>query len=116
MPFGHDSTIKAPNTLRIALTNAGGFPISAQDEKNKVLRGFVQEKVGQAAEERATRIQEEFDEGCILLAKDAQLLFRPGLNRILRYREGQQKAWLARIEVARQRALVRQEEAKEEAR
>ena len=43
MPYGHDSTIKAPNTLRIALTNAGGFPISSEDEKNKELLNFVQE-------------------------------------------------------------------------
>ena len=82
------------------------------EHRNSILHD---REVGQAAEERATRIREEFDEGCVLLDKDAQLLFRPGLNRILRYREGQQKAWLARIEVARQRALVRQEEAEEEA-
>ena len=43
MPFGHDSTIKAPNTLRISLTNAGGFPISTQDKKNKLLLSFVQD-------------------------------------------------------------------------
>jgi hypothetical protein len=42
--------------------------------------------------------------------KDAQLLFRPGLTRILRYREGQQKAWLAQIDIARQQATVRQQE------
>ena len=78
------------------------------EHRNSILHD---REVGQAAEERAARLREEFEEGCLLLDKDAQLLFRPGLKRILRYREGQQKAWLARIEVARQRAVVRQEEA-----
>ena len=41
MPYGNDSTKKAKNTLRISLANTGGFPISADDEKNNAIRQFV---------------------------------------------------------------------------
>jgi hypothetical protein len=36
MPYGHDK-----NTLWISLANPGGFPISADDEKNDAIRQFV---------------------------------------------------------------------------
>jgi hypothetical protein len=50
------------------------------EHRNSILHD---KEVGQAAEDRAVRLKEEFEEGCSLLDKDAQLLFRPGLSRIL---------------------------------
>jgi hypothetical protein len=65
---------------------------------------------GQAALERAGQIRDEFDEGWEELDRDARLLFRPGVARVLKYQAAQQKAWIARIETARLRAAVRQTE------
>jgi hypothetical protein len=63
---------------------------------------------GQAALEREERIRDEFEEGWEYLDRDAILLFRPGVARVLQYQAAQQKAWIARIETARIRAAVRQ--------
>ena len=41
MPYGHDSTKKEKNTLRVSLANIGGFPMCANDEKNDAIRQFV---------------------------------------------------------------------------
>jgi hypothetical protein len=43
MPYGHDSIKKGKNSLRVSLANIGGFPISADDEKNGAIRQFVNE-------------------------------------------------------------------------
>ena len=55
---------------------------------------------GQAAQEREARIRAEFEEGFDDLDVDTQLLAKPGLRRILRYKAGPQKSWIARIEAA----------------
>ena len=65
---------------------------------------------GQAALEREERIRDEFDEGWAALDRDTRLMFRPGLAKVLRFKAGPQRAWLARVETARQRAAVRQGE------
>ena len=81
------------------------------EHRNGILHNKEQ---GQAARERVTRITEEFDEGCTLLDRDAQLLFRPGLAKVLRYKAGPQQAWIVRIEGARARAEARQAESEAE--
>jgi hypothetical protein len=43
MQYGHDSTKKEKNTLRVSLANIGGFPTSADDEKNGAIWQFVNE-------------------------------------------------------------------------
>jgi hypothetical protein len=63
---------------------------------------------GQAAVEREARIRDEFEEGCTELDRDARLLFRPGRTAVLQYKAAQQRAWIARIEMARERAEIRQ--------
>ena len=65
---------------------------------------------GQAALEREDKIREEFEEGWDELDRDAKLMFRPGLQRVLQFKAGPQKAWIARVETARKRAAVRQGE------
>jgi hypothetical protein len=77
------------------------------EHRNGVLHNKEQ---GQAALERAARIHEEFEEGTRALDRDTRLLFRPGLQKVLRYKAGPQLAWLARVETARERAAVRQGE------
>ena len=44
------------------------------------------------------------------LDRDARLLFRSGRTAVLRYKAAQQKAWIARIEMARERAEIRRTE------
>jgi hypothetical protein len=65
---------------------------------------------GQAALEKEDKIRDEFEEGWDKLDSDAKLMFRPGLQRVLQFKAGSQKAWIARVETARQRAAVRQGE------
>ena len=65
---------------------------------------------GLAALEREDKIREEFEEGWDKLDRDAKLMFRPGLQRVLQFKAGPQKAWIARVETARKRAAVRQGE------
>mgnify|MGYP003460263465 FL=1 len=77
------------------------------EHRNGVLHHKEQ---GQAALERMARIREEFEEGSRELDRDTRLLFRPGLQKVLRYKAGLQLGWLARVETARERAAVRQGE------
>jgi hypothetical protein len=66
--------------------------------------------VRQAALEREEQIRDEFEEGWEELDRDAILLFRPGVARVLRYQAAQQKAWMARNETAGIREAVQQME------
>ena len=77
------------------------------EHRNGVLHHKEQ---GQAALELVARIREEFEEGSRELDRDTRLLFRPGLQKVLRYKAGLQLGWLARVETARERAAVRQGE------
>jgi hypothetical protein len=77
------------------------------EHRNSILHD---KEKGQAALEREDKIREEFEEGWDKLNRDAKLMFRPGLHRVLQFKAGPQKAWIARVEMARQRAAVRQGE------
>ena len=77
------------------------------DDRNGILHDKEQ---GQSAKERKERIRQEFEEGFDDLDRDTKLLFRGGLDKVLKYDSGQQKGWIERVTQARIRAVERQME------
>jgi len=80
------------------------------DHRNQILHDREE---GQAVKEREQRIREEFAEGSDGLDEETKLLFRPGMEMVVKYKAGPQKGWIDRVAAARRFQAESVEEADE---